>query len=422
VVTLLWFPKLWRRKVKLTGKKMKYRSLLLHLLILIVYGAVQCVWAADTTVIPSISLTGLYDDNVSFKRGNRKNNRDDETENKEGEDYIYAISPMIKFDYKTEINRIVAEAILNYKSYIDNDNLNALNQQYKLEGDSNFTELLTFFTDLNYTKDNTLESQLDEEGKVMPRQDRGRYDLKGGLFFNLTELIRVGGDYRYRQTNYGEEHTEDYNDDMVSFIYNQRLKNQLDTLRFRTSYAYREVRTHETNTYRMVFGWNRSFSETFNVGVFLGGRFTEEYTYNRNTEREKDETTGLLADFTFTKKSDAMRTELGYHRDQVYTAEAGAREVDSFNIGLDRNITERLKLGIDLRLYLTRNLNQSIKDDSRFYEVKPKIVYNLTEYHLLGLNYSYQHDYDDAEDDSDDKDADRNRVWLSLQFNFPKKL
>lgn len=389
---------------------MKYRILLHHILIIFVYGAVQCVWAADTTVTPSISLTGQYDDNVSFQRGNEKD-----------EDYLYQIRPTITFDYKTEINRIVAEAILNYQNYINNDGFNTLNQQYKLEGDSNFTELLTLFADLNYIKDNTLDSQLEEEGRVQDRQERGRYDLRGGLFFNLTELIRVGGDYRYRQTNYNEDYPEDYNDDVVSFIYNQRLRNQLDSLRFRTSYAYREVRTHETNTYRIVFGWNRKFSETFNVGAAVGGRITEEYSYNANTEREKDETTGLLADVNFTKHSDAVRTDLSYRRDQVYTAEAGAREVDSFNIGFDRNITERFKLGIDLRFYLTRNLNKDIQDDSRFYEVNPKIIYNLTEYHRLGLFYSYQHDYDDKKEE-DLKDADRNRAWLTLEFNFPKKL
>jgi len=389
---------------------MKYRILLLHIMILIVYGTVQCAWAADTTVTPSIGLTGQYDDNVSFQRGNKKD-----------EDYLYQIRPTITFDYKTEINRIVAEAILNYQNYIDNDNLNSLNQQYKLEGDSNFTELLTLFADLNYTKDNTLESQLEEEGRVQDRQERGRYDLKGGLFFNLTELIRVGGDYRYRQTNYTEDYPEDYNDDVVSFIYNQRLKNQLDSLRFRTSYAYREVRTHQTNTYRMVFGWSRIFNEAFNIGVLLGGRFTEEYAYNANTEREKDESTGLIADLNFTKHSDVIRTDLRYRRDQVYTAEAGAREVDTFKVGLDRNITERFKFGIDLSFYLTRNLKNDIKDASQFYEVKPKIIYNLTEYHRLGLFYSYQHDYDDAKEENL-KDAARNRAWLTIIFNFPKKL
>jgi hypothetical protein len=389
--------------------KMKYRILLLNILIVFGFGAVQGAWGADVTLTPKIDLTGLYDDNVSFQRGDKKD-----------EDYLYQIRPAVTFDYKTEINRLVAEAILDYQNYINNDNFNSLNTTCTLEGDSNFTELLTLFADLKYIKDNTLESQLEEEGKVDKRQDRARYDLRGGLFLNVTELIRIGGDYRYRQTNYEEDYPEDYNDDDVSFIYNQRLRNQLDSLTFRTSYAFREVRDKETNTYRALFGWIREFSETFRFGTSVGARFTEQYEYNSETERQKDEHTGFLADFNFTKNTEIMRTSLGYHRDQVYVADGDAREVDSFNIKLDRNMTERFRFGINLKYYLTTNITtDSTDDNSQFYEVKPSIIYNLTEYHLLGLFYSYQHEFDNS---NDSKNADRNRVWVTLSFNFPRKL
>jgi hypothetical protein len=390
-------------------EKMKSRILLLNILIVIGFGAVQGALGADITLTPKIDLTGQYDDNVSFEKGDKKN-----------EDYLYQIQPAITFDYKTEINRLVAQGILDYQNYINNDNLSALNTICKLEGDSNFTELLTLFADLKYVKDNTLESQLEEEGKVQIRQDRHRYDLRGGLFFNLTELIRVGGDYRYRQTNYEEDFPEDYNDDVVSFIYNQRLRNQLDSLTFRTSYAFREVRDKETNTYRALFGWMRELSETFRFGASIGGRFTEQYEYNGNTERQKDETSGLLADFNFTRDTEIMRTNLNYHLDQVSVAEGEERNVHSFKIKLDRNMTERFRLGIDLKYYLSSKINKDSKDDSsQFYEVKPSVIYNLTEYHLLGLFYSYQHELNDS---NDSKNADRNRVWVTLSFNFPRKL
>ena len=390
-------------------EKMKSRILLLNILIVIGFGAVQGALGADITLTPKIDLTGQYDDNVSFEKGDKKN-----------EDYLYQIQPAITFDYKTEINRLVAEAILDYQNYINNDNFNALNTTCTLEGDSNFTELLTLFANLKYIKDNTLESQLEEEGKVDKRQERDRYDLRGGLYLNVTELIRIGGDYRYRQTNYEEYYPEDYNDDDVSFIYNQRLRNQLDSLTFRTSYAFREVRDKETNTYRALFGWMRELSETFRFGASIGGRFTEQYEYNGNTERQKDETSGLLADFNFTRDTEIMRTNLNYHLDQVSVAEGEERNVHSFKIKLDRNMTERFRLGIDLKYYLSSKINKDSKDDSsQFYEVKPSVIYNLTEYHLLGLFYSYQHELNDS---NDSKNADRNRVWVTLSFNFPRKL
>ena len=91
-------------------EKMKSRILLLNILIVIGFGAVQGALGADITLTPKIDLTGQYDDNVSFEKGDKKN-----------EDYLYQIQPAVTFDYKTEINRLVAEAILDYQNYINND-------------------------------------------------------------------------------------------------------------------------------------------------------------------------------------------------------------------------------------------------------------------------------------------------------------
>jgi hypothetical protein len=394
---------------------MKFKILLLNVFILIVSGALQSTWSADTMFTPSLGLTGQFDDNVSFSRGGEKD-----------EDFLYRIQPAATYDYATEINKLKAEANFDYRNYIDNSDYNTLDFTVGLEGDSNFTELLTLFGDLNYIKDNTLESQLLETGRVQAREDRQRYDLRGGLYLNVTELIRVGGDYQYRQTEYDSEFTEDYDDYTASFLYNQQLRNQLDSLLFRGSYAYRDVRTDQTNTYRATLGWTRDFSKTFSITGSFGGRYTEQYTYDSNSVREKNETTGFVADVRFFKQTDAMRTELRYKRDQVYSAargesEGGAREVDNFSLGFDRNLTLRLKAGIDLNLYLTRNLNKKKEEDSQFYEIRPTITYNLTEYHRLSLIYAFQYEYDDAEDEGEE-DADRNRVTLNLTFNFPRKL
>lgn len=391
--------------------KYKFKYLLLNCLILLSLGIVHPLWAADKMLTSSIGFIALYDDNVAFESD--ENKRDD---------FLYAVNPSLTFDYATEITKFKANALLDYQNYIDNSTYNALNQTYKLEGDSNFTELLTLSADLKYIRDNTLESQVEETGKVEQREDRQRYDLKGKLFLNFTELIRIGGSYQFRNTEYDSEYTEDYSDDTVSFIYNQRLKNQLDSLIFISSYAYREVRTHETNTYRALFGWSRDLSETFKIKVSLGGRFTEQYTYDSNSTRLKSETNGYLADISFFKQSDFWLTELEYRRDQVYgSRNDGAFEVDFFKIGLKRNLTERLKTGIELSLYLTRDVDENVTQNSHLYAIKPNITYNLTEYHVVGLYYSYQGEYDDSRPE-DEETADRNRVWIGLAFNFPKQL
>lgn len=373
----------------------------------------QLASAADITLTPSIGLAAYYDDNITFESDDAKK-----------DDVIFSVDPGIIYDYATEINQLRAMAFVSAQNYVENDKYNAIDQHYRLKGEANLTELLTFEADLKYVKDDTLKSQLDETGRVSEeREDRQRYYLNSRLFFNLTELIRVGGRYQYRQTDFDSDITEDYNDDIIGVIYNQRLKNQLDSINFNTSYAYRKVRTHETNIYRMNFGWGREFSETFRINVIVGGRLTEQYTFDSNSRRTKNESSGFLADVSFYKNTDNMLTELRYLRDQVYDAYGGALEVDQINLVLDRNLSERLVFGIGLKFYWSRDVDDSSTDDSRYYEAKPKISYNLTENHKLGLYYSYQYDYDENLTDTNGDDTkDRNKVWLSLEFNFPKKI
>lgn len=412
---------------------MKLRLLLFSVLVMPLICSDTIVWAADVTLIPGINFRLKYDDNIEFKYENTDDTGDDDTEDKtddKQDDLIYAVEPMLTYDYATEINRLKAEAIISAVNFIENDNYNTIYQIYKLEGDSKLTELFTLSADLRYTKDSTLDSLLEETGRVTERDDEQRYNLNGGFFLNVTELIRVGGEYRYRQTDFGSELNEDTNDDTVSFVYSQRLKNQLDSLSLRTSYAFRELRTHETNTYRMMLGWTRDFSETFSIHAFLGGRYTEQFTFNSNSERTKNESGGYLADLRFYKLTDNMRTELRYHHDQVYEVNGGAREIDKFIIGLDRNLTERLALGIDFTATFSRDVDKKDTDNSQYYETIPKIVYNLTENHRLGLYYSFQYSYDDSvrvkDADNNDyevsKDKYRNMVWLDLTFFFPQKM
>lgn len=360
--------------------------------------------AGEISMVPKVKIAGLYDDNVFFSNTDPV------------DDYTSIISPGLTFDYDSEISNLGADFRVDIYNYLnESEDLNTVDQYYQIDGKTKFTERLDLFADAAIAKDTTLDSELTESGTVGIRQDRDRYDLHGGVFFNFTELTQLGFDYRYRQTDYESESSEDNNEDVFSFQFNKRLKNELDMFSLVPSYAYKQSKINEVNTYRVSLGWTRFFSESFQIHVFLGVRQTEQYDRFRN----KKETQGAIADLRFSKTTELTSTTIGYRRDQLLTAEGGVREVDRLYAELGHHFTERTAAGIDGNFYLARDVNESVNKDSQYFELKPWVQYNLTEEHLLRLEYSYQHDYDDAFENN--KESSRNRVWLSVIFQFPSK-
>ena len=88
---------------------------------------------------------------------------------------------------------------------------------------------------------------------------------------------------------------------------------------------------------------------------------------------------------------------------------------------LSRRITERFGAQVYSRISMTKPDFEGAggKEDIYYFVVTPSLNYNFTEHHYLSLSYSYQQQYD--RNIEDDPRIARNSVWLSLNFNFPKK-
>ena len=202
-------------------------------------------YAKDITLNPKLAVTETYDDNVVFAREN------------EEDDYITTITPSVYFDYKTEISKLTTSMNtgLNYYA-IDND-LNYQTYDGKAQLDAKLMELISVEVGGLFIKDTTLESELEETGRVQFREDRYRYDYFGRMGINLTELTQIALGSRYRQVEYDFEANVDYNIDIFSFDLTKKLKNQIDSIKFNVMYTLRESRPRESDTYIAGVEWRR---------------------------------------------------------------------------------------------------------------------------------------------------------------------
>ncbi|MCG2778744.1 MAG: hypothetical protein L6406_23965, partial [Desulfobacterales bacterium] len=153
--------------------------------------------------------------------------------------------------------------------------------------------------------------------------------------------------------------------------------------------------------------------------IFLGARYTEQdYKDGRDTTSNW----GGVADISLLKKAEVYSVLVGFNSDLYNEPSTGElSQVYRIYCNLTRRITERLRAGVNTRLSLTQpDDKDAFRDkDIWYFTVTPSLTYQLTENHSLQLSYSYQQEYDNNLED--DRRSDRNRVWLSVNFNFPQK-
>ena len=363
--------------------------------------------AKDVTVVPSITLRGEYDDNVYFTRTD------------EISDYLAIISPALTLDYASELLNLEANGIVDVLRYVDETDINTENQRYTINGGYRLMERWALSGNFSYIKDTTLDSELEETGIVYAREDRDRFNAGAGLSYQVSELSDMGVNYAYSKTDYDERGLEDYDFNSINFSYNRKFNDGLDVLTVEPRYTRLSSDTSDDEGYRLTFGWTHLPSETYRLKIFLGARYTEQdYKDGRDTTSNW----GGVADISLLKKAEVYSVLMGFNSDTYNEPSTGElSQVYRIYCNLTRRITERLRAGVNTRLSLTQpDDKDAFRDkDIWYFTVTPSLTYRLTENHSLQLSYSYQQEYDNNLED--DRRNDRNRVWLSLNFNFPKK-
>ena len=363
--------------------------------------------AQDITFEPSIILGGEYDDNVLFTRTD------------EIDDYLAVISPSLTLNYASELFKLDAEGIVDVLRYADQNDLNTENQRYAIDAGYQLMERWSLSGDFSYIKDTTLDSELEETGIVYAREDRERFKAGAGLSYQVSELSYMGVNYAYSKTDYDEEGLEDYDSSFIRLSYNRRFNNGIDTFTVAPRYTRGSSVTSDVDGYRLNFGWTHLPSETYRLRVFAGLRYTEQ---DYKDGRDNTSNWGGVADINLEKKGETHSVLVGFGSDIYLRPSTGELEqVYKIYCNLTRRVTERFRAGVNSRLSLAQPDDaDAINDKEIWYlTVTPSLSYRLTEKHSLQLSYSYQQEYD--KNIEDDERSDRNRVWLSLNFNFPKK-
>jgi hypothetical protein len=360
-------------------------------------------FAIDITLIPSIDLKGEYNDNVTFAGADEK------------DDYIINVKPGVTLDYSTELIHLDTYGAVDVERYADETELDIEKYEYALNTAYQFMPRWQVSSLFSFVKDTTIDADvLFDELVVTDRQIRKRFTARAGLSYQITERSNGGLDFDYAEKRFDGD-AVDSNRYTITFTYERMLKNQIDQVLVTPFYQRRESDgVSDIDIHGLLVGWYHPFSETISVNARVGARYVvQDFKDFRPTAKNW----GPVADVSFEKVGDLFSVTLGYRRLIKTPSDGEPRETDRIHVRTDWRVMERLVAQFKGYIAFTRSLEDSNKDQRRFFNLRPSLIYRLTENHHVRLTYDYSNEFDKDRD----SDRDRQRIFLTLNFTFPKK-
>ena len=380
---------------------------------------------SDFTFNPSLQFRGEYDDNINFDNDN------------EISDWLGVFIPSLKASWKTPRLDINGSAGAEIRRFCSESQFDDEYQRYKIESSYQFLERLTLEAGGSYTKDSTLDSELEETGIVENLYDRERYTLNTGARYQLGERVFTSLHYNYGDTSYDDPGNTDYDSHSVVGSISYLFRNQRDQVFLQPSYYRYKSEVSKVDNYGLSLGWNRTLSEKLTLSCYLGIRYTDsEYfyhfyvpvfdpvngtiTWQKRKETISEDDIGGTADMSLSGRTETLNYTLAYNRDLTYTSTGSPIDRDRFTGSINWTINQRLRSGFDAGLYFSKSNDDHSNEDSPYFYLHPHLSYRLMKNHYLQLHYRYARTKDKTLKDNDS--YDRNRIWLALVFNFPKLL
>ena len=363
--------------------------------------------AGEVVFTPVITLVTTYDDNIDFTRDS-----DDAVD-----DFAGSAIPEARLEYHTERLNLNGRARLNFKKYLNETDFDRTNHLYEIGTEYQALARWTLSGNYRFRRDETVDSQFEETGRVFERKRVQRHDATGGVRFALTELSDIGSFVSYRRADFSGRDNTDYDRYTIGLPYSKRFQNQLDTIRITPAYTrYNSDDNEEADGYRLTFGWEHLISETLTFDMTVGGRYTTVEEENG----DKNSNFGGVGNISLAKRGETFTGDIRYSRDLASTSEGEIINVDRLFVFADKKISERFGIRFRGNAYHSNRENNDAPDDKVItFELIPALYYMLTENHSVSLAYSYRNQRE--LDEPGNPVTQRNRVWLGLELKFPQK-
>jgi hypothetical protein len=368
--------------------------------------------AAEWSVLPSIGVKGLYNDNLLL------------TPLAHNATYGHWVSPAAEFAGKTERLEASGRVAADFVSYYGGQESRFTNLflpltlRYKTE-----TDLLGFTG--GFTRDNTLMGELLDTGLVLRFTQRNQWAANPSWTRSITEKLSVQSSVQLNDTSYENGLSLGLVDYQLFGGSGGLLYQLTEQDKIQLSGSY--VNFHTTNAplpFRASFpGVNLSlthaFSETLTGTAFGGPSFVSSTTQAAGDNIKAEKTVWLFGG-DLTKKFERTSIQVNVARKIVPSGFGLLIQTDRAGLTVSHDLTETLTASFDGAGYIVSGITQRATGgtfpDSRFFSTTPKIAWQFLEWWKLELSYTYR--WRDQDGFSDP--ATSNGTMFMLTYYPPK--
>ncbi|MEW6265602.1 MAG: outer membrane beta-barrel protein [Thermodesulfobacteriota bacterium] len=377
-------------------------------------------WAGGKIrVTPSVQVKEEYNDNINFSENNRK------------DDFITTLSPAVAFDYSTELFRLELSAGYNVTRYASESTKDKDLERYSFQSQYQMTERFRFNLGGAYSKDTTLEAELERAGIVYETRERKLYRATGGFNYVTSERSNLDVSYTRGRTEYESPGRADVDTEQATGSFNFMLLNQRDTISLQPFYSSSRSESLRTQIYGLSAGWSHYFNENWSMSASAGLRRWERQTSSRARgvrvppyywimvadEDERKSEWGGVVNLALTRLGEKHRATLRYSRDYDYGAYGEMILTDKCLFDVNWDVWERLSAGFAGGVTLTSTESRNNQVDRTYYSLGPSLSYSLTENITVRLNYYYGKYHETVA--GSDHERYRHLVSAMFNFNFP---
>ncbi len=372
----------------------------------------SAVWAAEWSLLPSIGVKGVYNDNLLL------------TPLPHDATYGYWVSPAAEFAGKTERLEVSGRVAADFVSYYGGEQNNFTNihlpltVRYKTEKD------LLGFTG-GFIRDNTLLSELQTTGLVLRFTQRNQWTANPSWTRSITEKLSFQSSFQLNDTTYENGLRLGLVDYQLFGGSGGLLYQMTEQDQMQLSGSY--VNFHTTNApspFRASFpGVNLSlthaFTETLTGTVYGGPRFVSSTT-ETVSDNIKAQSTVWLFGASLAKKFESTSIKVNMDRDIVPSGFGLLIQRDRAGLTVSHDLTETLAASFNGSGYLVSGVtNRALGGtfpEQRYFHLTPKVAWKFLEWWKLELSYTYG--WRDADSFSDP--AMSNATMFMLTYYPPK--
>ncbi len=367
------------------------------------------VWAAEWTALPSIGVTGLYNDNLFL------------TPLPHHEAYGFLVSPAVEFTGKTERLSVSSQVKGVFASYYGGNKLNFFNVHLPLSLRYQTEKDILSFTG-GFVRDHTLAGELLSTGLVLAFTQRNQWTASPTWTRKITEKLSFQSGLQLSDTTYEDAARFNLRDFQVlggsgGVLY--QLTEQ-DQLHLSGSY----ISFHTTNApmpFRAsVPGVNLSlthaFTETLTGTVFGGPSFVSSTTQTISGDIKSQRTVWLYG-ASLDKKFERTAIHMNVSRSIQPSGFGLLVQTDRASMTISHDLSDSLTASLDGSAFKVASIATIASGinfpESRYFSVTPTIAWKFSEWWKMELSYTYR-----LREQDGFSNASSNGTMFTLTYNY----